>query len=78
MGTALSRLHTRPSPSTGAQPICRRLLGPTWHSQPLRAVSTRRTLCVLTPCSYLCIYACLAISLRPLPMPSPLSMLSAK
>ena len=27
MGTALSRLHTRPSPSTGARLVCGHLLG---------------------------------------------------
>ena len=64
MGTALSRLHTQASPSTGARPVCGHLLGtnPVFPApKGLRAPAGR---CVLTPCSYLCMHACLTIPLR--------------
>lgn len=82
MGTALSRLHTQPSPSTGARLVCVRLLG----TNPVFPAPKG----LLAPTGHVCpdrmqlpLHACLPGNptqalYEPLPMPSPLSMLSAK
>lgn len=82
MGTALSRLHTRPSPSTGARLVCGRLLGtnPAFPApKGLRAPAGH----MCPDCMQLPLHACLPGNptqtlCEPLPMPSPLSMISAK
>lgn len=59
MGTALSRLHTQPSPSTGARLVCVRLLG----TNPVFPAPKG----LLAPAGHVCpdrTHVCLAIPLR--------------